>query len=95
MNLSAIQLTAQGAQKVAAFEAGRTAWRALDLNRDVLEFPRVNPYGDEYGNPIAKAFRSGFDAAARRDGYTYSRVTGEYCEGGEDETDEFPEPGDL
>lgn len=92
--LTDFELTAAGREKVAAFEAGRAAWRALDTERDTLEFP-TNPYGDEYQNPAAQAFRSGFDVAARKDGYTYSRVDGEYHEGGEFETDELPEAGDV
>lgn len=89
-----ITLTDSGRAKVAAFEAGRAAWRALDTDRDTLEFP-ANPYGDEYQNPIAQAFRSGFDVAARKDGYSYSHVDGEYREGGDLETDEYPEAGDV
>lgn len=94
INFTSFELTATGRGKVAAFEAGRAAWRALNTERDTLKFPE-NPYGDEYENPVAQAFRSGFDVAARKDGYTYSRVYGEYHEGGEFETDEFPETGDV
>jgi len=96
MKLSPIVLTESGSAKVAAFEAGRRAWREVfaDQENSPLEFPS-NPYGDEWNNPPAQAFRSGFDAAARTDGYTYSRVDGEYHEGGERETDDFPEPGDV
>jgi hypothetical protein len=71
-----------------AYDAGRAAWRALFNSGDTLEFPE-NPFGDEWGNPVAKAFRKGFDAAARKSGYTYSNVDGLYCIGGEFETDEF------
>jgi len=78
-----------------AFEDGKAEWRALYVTCDILEFPSTNPYGDEYGNSAAQAFRRGFDAAAREDGYTYSRIDGEYHEGGEYETDEFPEPSDV
>jgi hypothetical protein len=88
------EITQTGKTKIAAFEAGRSAWRQLDIYTDILELPK-NTYGDEYQNPIAQAFRCGFNAAARKDGYTYSRVTGEYCEGGEVETDDFPEFADI
>jgi len=88
MQLKDFTVTAQGQQKIQAFEAGRAAWRALDLIADILVLPE-NPYGDEWENPLAQSFRAGFEAAARRDGYTYSRVDGMYTEGGEFETDEF------
>lgn len=71
-----------------AFQAGRDAWNEFDLDADVLEFPKENPFGDEFDNAQARDFRKGFNAAARQDGYSYSRVTGEYCESGEGETDE-------
>jgi hypothetical protein len=83
-----------------AYAHGATAWRVALADDSAPEFP-ANPYegeyppGDEHGTAAARDFRRGFDDAARRDGYTYSRVTGEYCEGGEHETDEFPEPADV
>jgi hypothetical protein len=87
----------RGTQDISARAAGRQAWRDVFASGSdgALEFPRENPYGDEWDNPPAQAFRRGFDAAAREDGYTYSRIDGEYHEGGEYETDEFPEPGDV
>lgn len=83
-------------QNISANVAGRRAWREVlaDQENGALEFPS-NPYGDEWNNLPAQAFRRGFDTAAREDGYTYSRVDGEYHEGGEHETDDFPESGDI
>lgn len=82
--------------ETAAYMAGIRAWREAfgNMHIDAPEFPS-NPYGDEWRNPPARAFREGFDEAARRDGMTYSRVDGEYHYGGEHETDEFPERGDV
>jgi len=71
-------------------EAGAAAWAAIFAREETepLEFP-ANPYGDEWDNKPAQDFRRGFDSAARRDGYTYSDIDGEYHEGGEFQTDEF------
>jgi len=81
-------VTAMNQEKIEAMEAGHAAWHALDPLKDLLVLPE-NPYGDEFENPLAKAFRASFEYAARRDGYTYSHLDGTYCRGGEFETDEF------
>ena len=81
--------------KLSAYEAGRTAWNDSFSFDNTPDFPVDNSFYQD--DLTAKAFRAGFDDAARKDGYTYSRVDGEWHEGGkfEFETDEFPEPGDL
>lgn len=79
------------------YEAGRVFWQELSRGDSAeygLEFPKSNPFGDEYGSKAARDFRRGFEDAARKDGFTYSRVTGEYCEGGERETDDFTPPSE-
>ena len=72
------------------YDNGKDAWLCVYAGypETFLEFPS-NPYGDEWNNKAAQAFRRGFDDAARADGFTYSDVDGEYHEGGEYQTDEF------
>ena len=64
------------------YDAGWTKWNEL-YEVETLEYPLDHPRAD------SREFRRGFDAAARADGHTYSRVSGDYVPGGEFENDDL------